>query len=441
MCQILRISHYDPLCAVNSAAPLISRRRINEDAPWETTMLFPRRDDIPAHVDPALMLDYDIFAIDSPDGDFAGAMFRLRENGAPPLFWTPANHGPWVATDPAHIEVILSQPRRFSSRVMRVPKESNPSPPMVPLMVDPPLHLKYRILLMGAMNPAAIRRMLPDVRALSIDLIEALVPRGGCEFVEDFAQQMPIAVFLSMLDLPLSDRPEVMAIVARITRPDTPETRMQGFDDLARYMMTTVAERRANPGTDVISGLVRAEVDGRPLDEATLQGMMTVLMLAGLDTVAGMLSFIAAFLARNPGHRRRLIEQPALIPAAIEEFLRRMAMVNLTREVVEDTNLGGVVLKGGELIVAPTALANLAEERYSNPLDLDFDRPRPRHATFGLGPHVCIGAALARAEIAIFLEEWLTRLPDFAIAPGATLAVRVGAAAMIPALPLIWPSD
>ena len=401
-------------------------------------MLFPRREDLPAHVDAALRLDYDVFDVDAPDGDFARAMFRLREAEAPPLFWTPANQGHWVATDPDHIEAVLSDPARFSSRAMRVPKESNPSPPMVPLMIDPPMHLKYRILLMHAMTPAAVKRMLPDVRALCVRMIEELRPRGGCEFIGDFAQQMPIAVFLAMVGLPLSDRSTVMAIVHRITRPDVPETRMKGFEELAAYMMARVAERRADPGEDLISTLVAAEVDGQPLDEATLQGMMTVLMLAGLDTVAGMLGFIAAFLARNPVHRRRLIAEPALIPPAIEEFLRRLAMVNLTREVVDDTELGGVLMKAGDLVVAPTALANLAEERHADPLSLDFERRRPRHTTFGAGPHVCMGATLARAEIAIFLEEWLARIPDFAIAPGAKLSVQVGAAAMIPSLPLIW---
>ncbi|TVV73913.1 cytochrome P450, partial [Sphingomonas solaris] len=401
--------------------------------------LFPRCEDRPSHVPADRVLDYDVFVVDAPDGDFAGAMARLPAAGAPDLFWTPANRGHWVATDAALIETILCDPARFSSRAMRVPKDSNPVPPILPLMLDPPQHLKYRILLMGAMSPAAIRRMTPEVRALSIGIIEALKPAGGCEFVRDFAQQMPIAIFLSMLGLPLSDRPEIMAIVDRIIRPDVPETRMHGFADLGRYTMARVAERRANPGDDLISQLVAARIDGEPLDDETLQGLMSVLMLAGLDTVAGMLGFIAAFLARNPAHRRRLIDEQALIPAAIEEFLRRMAMVNLTREVAVDCTLAGVAMKVGELVVVPTALANLDEDRFADPLAVDFDRRRPRHATFGAGPHVCMGAMLARTEIAIFLEEWLKRIPDFTIDPAARLEVRVGAAAMIPALPLIWP--
>ena len=402
-------------------------------------MLFPRREDIPAHVPPALVHDYDVYDVDAPDGDFARALYRLREAGAPPLFWTPANRGHWVVTDPALIEAVLTDPARFSNRSMRVPRESNPVPPIVPLMIDPPRLLKYRILLLGAMSPAAVKRMAPGVRSLSIALIEALRPRGGCEFVADFTQHMPIAIFMSMLDLPPEDRGEVLAIVARITRPDVPETRMRGFDDLARYAMAKVDARRADPGDDLIGQLLLARIDGEPIDRDTMQGLMTVLLLAGLDTVAGMLSFIAAFLARSPEHRRRLIDEPALIPSAIEEFLRRMAMVNLTREIAADTMLGEATLREGELVVVPTPLANLAEERFAAPLDVDFDRKRPRHATFGMGPHACMGAMLARTEIAIFLEEWLARIPDFAIAPGAELEVRVGAAAMIPALPLVWP--
>jgi cytochrome P450 len=404
----------------------------------ESDVLFPRREELPDHVDPSLRFDFDVYSVDAADGDFSAAMVRLRRSGAPPLFWTPANRGHWVATDPALIETILSEPERFSSRVVRVPRESNPNPPMTPLMVDPPLHMQHRLLLMGAMSPAAIRRMTPGVRALCIEIIEGLAPKGGCEFVADFAQHMPIAVFLSMVGLPLSERHYLLELVARITRPDTPATRMEGFAELARYMMARVEERRAKPDDDVISDLVRAQVDGAPLDEATLQGMMTVLILAGLDTVASMLTFIALFLARNPGHRQRLIDEPGLIPNAVEEFLRRMAMVNLTREATADTLLGGVALKAGDLIVAPTALASASEERHADPLKVDFDRARPRHTTFGAGPHVCMGAMLARTELAIFLEEWLKRIPDFAVAPGAALEVRVGAAAMIPALPLVW---
>jgi cytochrome P450 len=252
---------------------------------------------------------------------------------------------------------------------------------------------------------------------------------------------MPIAVFMSMLDLPPEDRPGILAITDRIIRPDVPETRLQGFADLADYTMAKVRERRAAPADDLISQLTRASMAGRPLRDDELQGLMSVLMLAGLDTVASMLTFITRFLALNPAHRKDLRARPQIMTEAIEEFLRRMAMVNLTRELAHDTELGGVMLKQGDLIVAPTALANFPNEAASageDWLKVDFNRPRIVHTTFGAGAHYCMGSSLARAEIRIFLEEWLARIPDFKIAEGAVLEVKVGAAAMMPSLPLVW---
>ena len=187
----------------------------------------------------------------------------------------------------------------------------------------------------------------------------------------------------------------------------------------------------------MVSALIAADFGGRPLDETELQGLMTVLMLAGLDTVASMLTFIARFLATSPNHRRMLVANPAILTDAIEEFLRRMAMVNLTREVAVDTVLAGVQLKQGDLIVAPTALANFPDDG-GDWLAVDFHRPRRPHATFGAGAHYCPGSMLARTEIRIFLEEWLRRIPDFMIAEGARLEIKVGAAVMIPRLPLVW---
>ncbi len=400
-------------------------------------MLYPDRTDIPDHVPSGRVVDYDTFHVDAPDGDFAAAMVRLRESGVPDLFWTQRNGGHWVATKGDHVRRILEDAESFSSRAMRVPKQANPVPPIIPLMIDPPDHAHYRRLLSRAMTPGAVKRLTDRARTLSIGLIDDLEPRGACEFVADFAQQMPIAIFMGMLDLPARDRPVIMGIVDRIIRPDVPETRIQGFADLADYTMAKVRERRAGSGDDLVSDLARARIDGRALRDDELQGLMSVLLLAGLDTVASMLTFITRFLAHSPGHRHELRTRPAIMTQAIEEFLRRMAMVNLTREVTRDVVLGEVLLKQGDLIVAPTALCNFPENG-DDWLAVDFGRPRIQHATFGAGAHYCMGSSLARAEIRIFLEEWLARIPDFAIAEGAKLEVRVGAAAMMPTLPLVW---
>ncbi len=400
-------------------------------------MLYPSRQDLPEHIPPQLVVDYDTFHVDAPDGDFGAAMVSLRESGVPALFWTQRNGGHWVATGADLVREVIEDAARFSNRAMRVPKQANPVPPMIPLMIDPPAHGQYRRLIAPALTPKRVRDLESRARSLSVELIDALVPRGECEFVGDFAQHMPIAIFMGMLDLPADDRPIIMGIVDRIVRPDVPETRMRGFAELADYTGALAIARRSAPGEDLVSSLIAADFGGRPLDETELQGLMTVLMLAGLDTVASMLTFIARFLATSPGHRRMLVANPAILTDAIEEFLRRMAMVNLTREVAVDTVLEGVQLKQGDLIVAPTALANFPDDG-GDWLAVDFRRPRRPHTTFGAGAHYCPGSMLARTEIRIFLEEWLRRIPDFAIADGARFEIKVGAAVMIPRLPLVW---
>lgn len=400
-------------------------------------MLYPNRQDLPDHIPLHLVVDYDTFDVDAPDGDFAAAMVHLRASGVPRLFWTKRNGGHWVATEAGLVREVIEDAARFSNRAMRVPKSANPVPPMIPLMIDPPAHGQYRRLIAPALTPKRVRNLESRARSLSVELIDALAPRGGCEFVSDFAQHMPIAIFMGMLDLPAEDRPIIMGIVDRIVRPDVPEARMRGFAELAGYTGAIAQARRSDPGEDMVSALIAADLGGRPLDETELQGLMTVLMLAGLDTVASMLTFIARFLATSPYHRRMLVANPEILIDAIEEFLRRMAMVNLTREVAADTVLGGVQLKQGDLIVAPTALANFPNDG-DDCLAVDFQRPRRPHTTFGAGAHYCPGSMLARTEIRIFLEEWLLRIPDFTIAEGARLEIKVGAAVMIPRLPLVW---
>jgi len=318
-----------------------------------------------------------------------------------------------------------------------VPKAANPDPPMMPLMIDPPDLVQVRRLLAPAFTPAEVRRLEQRARNLCIELIEGFAPRGECEFVSEFAQHMPIEIFMSMLDLPMADREVILGIVDRIVRPDVPETRMKGFGELAEYCFARIGERRAQPGEDLLSVLAAASFQGRALSNAELQGLTTTLMLGGLDTVAAMLTFIARFLAESPQHRAELRARPEAITAAIEEFLRRMGMANLTREVACEVEIDGVRLMPGDLVLVPTPLCNFPEDG-KDWLAVDFDRTRLTHATFGAGPHYCLGSMLARAEIRIFLQEWLARIPDFAVKPGVVLEVKVGAAACIPRLPLVW---
>jgi cytochrome P450 len=395
------------------------------------------REDLPDNVPEALVRRFDIFTTGALDGDYQRDLETLRET-MPPLFWTPCNGGHWVALNACDVDVILNDPTRFSNRNLRVPKWANANPPLKPLQLDPPDHTKYRALLMPAMSPKAVAALAVGARRLAIELIDGFRSRGSCEFVSDFAEHLPIAIFMAMVDLPVADRERLLGVARGVVRPDTPEHRMASLVELREYGMAKLRERRETPGTDLISDLGRATIDGRLLDDDELGGMLTLLLLAGLDTVASMLSYFALFLARHPEHRRQLIAKPALIPNAVEELLRRYGISVIGREVAADIDFAGVRLKEGDMMVTSVSLGNLDPALMPDPLEVDFTRKSPRHVTFGGGPHRCMGSMLARAELRIFLEEWLPRIPDFEVDPQAQLETTVGAVATIQRLPLVW---
>jgi len=222
-------------------------------------------------------------------------------------------------------------------------------------------------------------------------------------------------------------------------RTSDAEKRKATYTQIAQYLEGVINERRANPGDDMISALVLGQVEGRPLSGQELIGMATLLFVGGLDTVAGQLGFITAFLAEHPEHQRRLRENPALIPNAIEEFLRRHGMSNTVRLVTDDVEFKGLTFKKGDLVMVPISLHGMDPRRWEDPLEVKFDRADARtHDTFGKGPHRCAGAHLARAEIRIFLEEWLARIPEFRIKEGEAARYLSGGVNGVGALPLTW---
>jgi cytochrome P450 len=150
------------------------------------------------------------------------------------------------------------------------------------------------------------------------------------------------------------------------------------------------------------------------------------------------MGFAARFLATSPAHRRELIDHPERIPAAVEELLRRFPVVNQGRVVVSDMVYKGVTMRAGDAMIMPTTLHGLDDRKFDDPMKVDFSRPTPIHSTFGNGVHRCPGSLLARTELKIFLEEWLKRIPDFRIKPGATAGVRAGVNATMHLLPLVW---
>ena len=392
----------------------------------------------PAHVPPHLVRDVDIFNLPGAEGDVHLAWRRLQQEG-PEIFWTPRNGGHWIATRADDIESMQLDHERFSMAALSIPRAEARSMPAIPISLDPPHHWPFRKLMQPAFLPRAVDRLEDGVRATAIRLIEGLAPLGRCEFVGDFATRLPVTVFMEMMDLPVTDMERLRPLAEIATRsPDTAERR-EASGAMAQYVMGYVRQRRETPGDDLISFVGQGEVEGRPISFEETLSMVVLLMFGGLDTVASMLGFVARFLAASPAHRRQLIDEPALIPNAVDELIRRHGLVNTARLVTEDHDYKGVVLRKGDQVQLPNGLAGLDERRFDDPLSVDFSRERPiRHAAFGNGPHTCPGAVLARRELKVFLEEWLPRIPDFQVEPGREPQFAVGMVNTVAVLPLVW---
>ena len=390
----------------------------------------------PDHVPEDRVVDFDFMNPAGASEDVHCAWARLHQY--PELVWSPYNGGHWIATRADIIEQVQTDYAHFShQKGISLPMGLKPVR-YLPLESDPPEHTAYRQFLNPNFGPARIAELKEDARALAIELIEQFQPLGECEFIGDFAEVLPVTIFLKIVDLPLSDREKFLKWATEAIRTGTPETRRQSFLRISAYLSEVIERRRSNPGDDLISRIATHEFEGETMSHEQALGMTLVLFIGGLDTVVNMLAFFALFLARNPEHRHRLARDPSLIPGAIEELVRRHGLTNTVRSVTADFEFRGIQLKKGDIVQVPTALHGLDDRRFDRPFEVDFERQPVRHATFGNGPHRCIGAPLGRAELGVFLEEWLKRIPDFSVKPGTKILMHSNNVLNMEALPLVW---
>jgi cytochrome P450 len=383
-----------------------------------------------------LVADVDIFDLDGFQNDVQLAWRRLQQT-YPDIFWTPKNGGHWIATRAADIRYIQSEHQFFSNSQIFIPATQLPSK-LVPLNLDPPEHGPFRAILAPAFAPSALDVLERQARTIAIELIESLRPEGECEFVRDFAERLPIIVFLNMMDLPLEDREYLLGLSRQNVAPSTPEQRVEAHKLLGAYISSRLEERKNKQGADLLSRIISARVGDRAIRPDEALSMSTLLLFGGLDTVASLMSFTMCFFATHPKHRRELNRNSALRPAAVEEMIRRHGISNSVRIVRREHEYKGVPFCQGDLISLPTSLAGLDEREVEEPLVVDFHRKRSRHAAFGHGPHICPGSMLARRELGVLLEEWLYRIPDFELKSGSRPVFRAARLNGVSELRLQW---
>ena len=392
----------------------------------------------PDHVPDELVVDYDYIR---PAGMEEEGVYEAvkRLHSGPDIIWSPRHGGHWMVTRAEDVKFVQENYEVFSHEEFMIPRALMPLKPL-PLAVDPPNHARYRAVINPGFTPKNVARMRVEARDLTIELIENIRPNGGCEFLSEFARVMPVTMFLRIVDLPLDRREEFVEWGIAIMSAYDPAQRMAAMMRVREYLKTILDEREGGDGEDLLTRVAAWRSNPRfQSDEETLS-MASLLFVGGLDTVASSLSYITHYLAQHPEMQARLRREPELIPTASEEFLRRFGLSNTGRILTRDFEYKGVLFKKDEMIMVPNNLSGIDERRYKCPMDVDLDRGTTPadHNTFGNGPHKCVGAPLARAEIQVFLEEFLTRVPEFRLDPDKQNVEHCGSVPGFDELHLRW---
>jgi cytochrome P450 len=289
---------------------------------------------------------------------------------------------------------------------------------------DPPAHTRVRRLIMGALSPRAIAEMEPDLVALVDRLLDRLAAKGEVELIEDFASAIPIQVIGNLLDVPMEEREPLrdwsLAILGAL-EPVISEAQFargnNAVQDFLAYLETLVERRRARPGNperDVLTKLIQGEDNGERLTAKELLHNCIFLLNAGHETTTNLIGNGLVALSGTAREKTRLIENPALIKTAIEEFLRYESSNQLgNRVTAEAVEIGGVQMPAGTFVTLCIGAANRDPAQFADPENLDIGRTPNRHLAFATGPHQCAGMALARLEGAIAIARFLARFPGY----------------------------
>jgi len=342
----------------------------------------------------------------------------------------------------ADVVTVLRSPDVFSSRFDAV--HIGQVRPLIPLQIDPPDHAKYRKLLDPLFAPRRIAPLEDRTRALVADLVEAVADDGECNYHTAVSEPLPSTVFLELLGLPVSRAAEFIALKDGIIRPParTPEDRSAMVDAagarIYAVLQEVLDERLEARQDDFISGFLDAEVDGERLTPEEVIDICYLFFLAGLDTVTASLDCMMARLALHPAERRRLTDDPSVIPHAVEEMLRwETPVTSVVRVTTQDTELSGCPIAADQVVSVMLGSANTDERAWDEAESVDIDRRVNKHLAFGGGVHRCLGSHLARMELRVVLEEWHARIPEYRVPEGVELDYSPSLR-QIADLPLVW---
>lgn len=293
----------------------------------------------------------------------------------------------------------------------------------LPLELDPPEFFDWRKALNRFFSPGSARQLQPRIQAYVTWCIDQFIESGEIDLVMAVSNAVPALLTLDIVGLSM-DNWEVYAETVHMlayTPVGTPNYRVveEGFAQLMKELLTTIAERKVNPADDLISFLTQMEIDGKLISDEEIVAVCNAIIAGGLDTTTALLASTFEYLDRDPVARQRLRDEPDTLPQACEEFLRYFTpVVCVGRTATQDDEIDGARVKAGERVLLSWAAANLDPTMFPDPLTVDFDRDTSRHAAFGIGAHRCIGRHIAQLEFQVVVGEVLRRMPDYQLIEG-----------------------
>ena len=295
-------------------------------------------------------------------------------------------------------------------------------PNLIPINYDPPKHTEYRAVLGRAFSPRRINKLEAEIRALTCEYLDAQVGSGGFEFAEVIAKRLPAHVLGMLLGVPEEDRNYLRELAEALLHRDEGEEdwNFEAQKKIAEYLIKHTHLRREQPAEDLTTTVVEAEIkdsetgEQRKLTETEVLGYLSLVIGAGNDTTANLLTWIAHCLAQFPAERQKLHDDPGIIRNAVEETLRYQApSPQQFRVTMRDVELHGKKVPEGSRILAINGAANRDERVFNEPDVYAVDRKIIQTMTFGQGAHNCLGSALSRLEGRVVLEEMLKRFPTW----------------------------
>jgi len=375
-------------------------------------------------------LNPDLFIGGPPRDQYA----ELRKTK--PVCWLDdpyTDTGYWAVTGQNELDFISKNPLLFSSEVKGVmPKEPREGEDFqssdIMLSMDPPRHMKYRRIVRGAFTPKAVESYEPRLQKIAQDIVARVLPKGKCEFVADIAAEFPLVVICELLGVPQKDRATFFAWSNTMIGDDdpeyshSPEDQVKAMTELYMYADVIMAENRENPQDNVVGRLLRGDVDGERLSESEFRNFMLLLIVAGNETTRNQTSHIMRLLIEHPEQYQMLVDNPELLPDAVNEGLRyNSPVIMFRRTAMEDVQLANRTIRKDDKLILFYQSASSDERYFKDPDVFDITRPQREPVAdhlraFGIGEHYCLGLYLARMELKLMLRECIEHMrnPQFA---------------------------